>query len=483
MPTKPSLLQACSLALSLVLLLPGQATVAQINLPVLGDEVSGTISTQEEYEFGREFLRTVRKQTPALNDPLVAEYISSVTYRLAVNSELTDHRLDFVLIDSKELNAFAAPGGVVGVNAGLFLYAENEGQFASVLAHELAHLSQRHYARSVQDSRNNTLPTIAGLLASIAIAATVGGDAGQAALMANQAHSIDNQLRFSRSHEQEADRVGIRTLYNAGFDPQDMVGMFESMERSHNISDKLPEFMSTHPLDASRIIDSRNRANSMPKVTYIQNPEFLLMRERVRIHYAKNADAEILERKRALPQLNGAAADAANYGIALAQVKTGQYIAATETLSPLLAKEPNRISYVILNAEIAMAANDYTRAGNILEAGLKFSPGNHPLTMAYATALTKSKRYKEAATVLEQHALDVPNDPQVWSDLAEVEGLAGNIKKVHQARAEYFITIGDFVHAKEHLNYAMQDETDKLVLARLRQRLDYIRNIEKKYYR
>ena len=147
------------------------SATAQINLPVLGDSVSGTISTQQEYEFGREFLRQIRRETPMLDDPLIMEYIVSLTYRLAVNSELTDHRLEFVLIDSNILNAFAAPGGIIGVNAGLFLYAQNEGQFASVLSHELAHISQRHYARSVQQAQRNALPSVAGLLASLVIAA------------------------------------------------------------------------------------------------------------------------------------------------------------------------------------------------------------------------------------------------------------------------------------------------------------------------
>jgi len=465
------------------LLLATDVVQAQIKLPVLGDAVSGTISTQDEYEYGREFFRSVRKQTPSLNDPLIADYISSLTYKLAVNSELTDHRLDFILIDSPVLNAFAAPGGIVGVNAGLFLNAGNEGQFASVLAHELAHLSQRHYARTVEDGRNNALPNIASLLASIAIAATMGGQAGEAAIMANQARTIDNQLRFSRSHEAEADRIGIRTLYNAGFNPEDMSGMFESMLHSRNFGERVPEFMSTHPLDENRIADSRNRANGYPKVDYIQNPEFLIMRERVRIHYAKKPEGEILERQRALPQLNGAEADAALYGIALAQMKSGQYVAATESLSPLLKKEPSRISYMMLQAEIAMAANELPRASAVLEAALKLNPDNHALTMTYASALTKARRYKEAATVLEQHAVKYPDDMQLWSDLADLEGLAGNISKVHQARAEYFITVGDFARAKEHLNFAMNQETDKLAIARIKQRQDYVRNLEKKYYR
>ena len=472
------------LALScLALLLSAQPTQAQVNLPVLGGSVSGSISTQDEYEYGRELLRSIRKQTPLYNDPLIADYVASISYKLAANSELTDHRLDFILIDSAMLNAFAAPGGIVGVNAGLFLNAQNEGQFASVLAHELAHLSQRHYARTVEASQNNTLPTIAGLLAGLAIGAMAGGEAGQAALMVGQARSIDNQLRFSRSHEQEADRVGIRTLYNAGFDPADMAGMFEGMLRSRSFSERPPEFMSTHPLDESRVADSRNRANTYPAVAHLQNPEFLLMRERVRIHYARNIEAEIDQRQRALPQLNGAQADAAIYGIALAQMKSGQHMAASESIGSLLAREPSRISYVMLDAEIALAANDFERAKTVLEAGLRLNPDNHPLTMTYATVLTKDRQFKEAASVLEKHAVNFPNDVQLWYDLAEVAGQAGDINLLHAARAEYYIAVGDFARAKDHLDFALQQEKDRLAQARLRQRLDYIRDIENRFYR
>ncbi|MDR0781081.1 MAG: M48 family metalloprotease [Pseudomonadales bacterium] len=469
-------------ALSTALLLSSTQVLAQVRLPVLGDALSGTISTEQEYRFGREFLRSVRAQTPLFNDTLIAEYITSLTYKLASTSELTDKRLSFALIDSKELNAFAAPGGVVGVNAGLFLYAQNEGQFASVLAHELAHISQRHYARGIEEQRRNVLPNMAGLLASLVIMATVGGNAGQAALMTSQAMGIDNQLRFSRGNEQEADRVGIRNLYNAGFDPADMGGMFEQMLRMRTTTQRVPEFLSTHPLDESRVADARNRARTYPGVDHVQNSEFLLMRERVLIHYATNLDAEITSRQRRLPQLRGAEADAARYGIALAQLKTGQAIGAAETLDTLLAKEPARITYAMLAADIAVAAKNYPRAFQILQDHLRINPDNHPLTMAYATALTKAGEYDKAVTVLEKHAALYPDDMQLWYDLAEVQGLAGNIAKVHQARAEYFITIGDFAHAKEQINFALRQERDQIALARLRQRLDYIAGIEAEFY-
>jgi predicted Zn-dependent protease len=469
--------------LALTLLLLPATGWAQVNLPVLGDTLSGTVSSQQEYEFGREFLRQVRRETPALNDPLLAEYIASLTYKLAVNSELSDHRLEFVLIDNTQLNAFAAPGGIIGVNAGLLLNTQNEGQLASILAHELAHISQRHYARSVEQQRNNTIPNMAGLLASLVIMATAGGEAGQAALMTNQAVGIDNQLRFSRSNEQEADSVGIRTLYNSGFDPYDMAGMFEQLLRARGASQRPPEFMLTHPLDESRVANSKNRANTYPAVRSSSSSEFLLMRERVLIHYSSNPDTEISTREEALEELDGAAADAARYGIALAQLKTGQHVRATQTLDLLLAKEPERISYVMLAAEIALAAKDFTKAREILEKNLRINPDNHPLTMTYAKVLTASGDNARAAAVLEKHSSLRPDDMQLWYDLAEIQGLAGNIAKVHMARAEYFISIGDFARARDQLNFALDQESDRLVQARIRQRQDYIREIQEKFYR
>lgn len=475
-------LASTSFGLLLVIALPS-TTGAQVNLPVLGDSLSGTISTQQEYEFGREFLRQVRRDTPALNDPLLEEYIASLTYKLAVNSELTDHRLEFVLIDNTQLNAFAAPGGIIGVNAGLLLHTQNEGQLASILAHELAHISQRHYARSVEQQRNNTIPNMAGLLASLVIMATAGGEAGQAALMTNQAMGIDNQLRFSRSNEQEADSIGIRTLYNSGFDPYDMAGMFEQLLRNRGMSQRLPEFMMTHPLDESRVANSKNRANTYPAVRHSSSPEFLLMRERVLIHYSTNPDAEIASREEALSRLRGAEADAARYGIALAQLKTGQHVQATQSLAPLLAQEPERISYVMLAADIALAERNYLRAQDILEQNLRINPDNHPLTMAYATVLTKAGDHARAATILEKHSTLHPDDMQLWYDLAEIQGLAGNIAKVHLARAEYFICVGDFARARDQLDYALEQESDRLVQARIRQRQDYIREIQDKFYR
>ena len=460
-----------------------QTTSAQIdNLPVLGDAVSGTITTQQEYEFGREIIRSMRAQTPLLQDPLIEEYIASLSYHLAANSELTDHRLEFLLIDSDQLNAFAAPGGIVGVNAGLFTYADNEGQFASVISHELAHLSQRHYARGVAQSQSNRIASIATTLASLLILAAGGGEAGQAAIAASQALMTENRLQFSRGNEAEADRVGMRTLFKAGFNPQDMPGMFENMMQMRSFSRQIPEFLSSHPLDENRVADTRNRALALPPVEHIQNVEFLLMKQRALLHFENDYEDFIAKLERDLPQLNGAEADAAVYGIAIAQLQRGEFVAASETLSALLRKDPNRISYVVLEAEIAEAAGNYDLAIAILENNLDINPDNYPLSITYAQVLDAAGLYPEAITVYKNLSRQRPTDINIWYELAELQGLVGDISGVHQARAEYFYGIGEFGRALEHLNLALLERNNPLMTARINQRIDDIQETIDRYY-
>jgi predicted Zn-dependent protease len=203
--------QISRIAVGVLLLAQLPVALAQPQLPTLGDRISGIFSLEEEYRLGRDFLRSVRRSTPTINDPLLNDYVVNFTHNLAVHSDLQDFRLAFILIDSPVLNAFAAPGGIIGVNGGLFLNAETEGEFASVMAHELAHVSQRHFARSVEDAERRRIPELATLLASVVLMGA-GSSAGPAAVMAAQGRSIENQLRFSRQNEAEADRIGLRTI-------------------------------------------------------------------------------------------------------------------------------------------------------------------------------------------------------------------------------------------------------------------------------
>lgn len=472
---------ALSLALGL-----SPASMAQVQLPSLGDRMSGVFTLEEEHRIGREFLRSIRRSAPTINDPLINDYVVNFTHALAVHSELQDYRLAFVVIDSPALNAFAAPGGVIGVNGGLFLNAHTEGEFASVMAHELAHVSQRHFARSIEDAQRRRIPELATLLASIVImAGSPSSSAGPAAVMAAQGRAIENQLRFSRQNEQEADRIGLRTLANAGYDPHDQARMFERLMELSRFTTRPPEFLLSHPVTESRIADARNRANQYPRRQAEPRLEYKLMRARLQVYYEPNKTNAVRDFQRRLENASDHAAEHAyaKYGLVMAYQATEQYDRALELVEELLADEPNRITYVVTRAEILTAKSEPQQAIAYLERHLRINPDNHPLTMAHAHALIAARDYAGAVRVMERHAINRPDDHHLWYLIAETQGMAGDISKVHQARAEYFILVGDFRSAREQLTFALRIETGRdnnhPLIARLRQRVMEVENLQR----
>lgn len=442
-PLRPALL-----TLALLMAVPGHAD----DLPALGDASSAIVSPQQEHQLGRAWLSLLRGNVRQLSDPQLKDYVETTVYRLAETSQLQDRRLEFILIDSRELNAFAAPGGIVGVNGGLFLNAQTEGEYASVLAHELAHLSQRHFARGVEAQQRMQLPMMAALLAGIVLAASGGGDAGMGVIAGTQAAALQEQRRFSRQNEQEADRIGIQNLEKAGYDPRNMPTMFERLMRQYRYDAKPPEFLLTHPVTESRIADTRNRAEQAPKGGVEDSLRYQLIRARVALNYegtpglaAKRFRAQLDEN----PQI-----DAARYGLAIAQVKGGQLNEARQNLKALLAKAPDDITYNLAQIELEIANNRLADAQQRIERLRGLYPGNYPLKQLRADLLVKQNRPAEAEKVLDDLLKSRPDDPDVWYDMAEVRGLAGNTIALHQARAEYFALVGDFDQAIQQLDFA-----------------------------
>lgn len=449
---------------------------AQNNLPSLGDRISGTVSLNQEYQMGQQFLSQIRRSAPTIPDALLNDYLEFVTYRLASRSQLQDHRLSFVIIDSEELNAFAAPGGIIGVNTGLFLNARTEDEFASVMAHEIAHVSQRHFARGVDEAQAGRIPQLGALLASVLIMATSDAGHGAAAVTAAQGMALENQLRFSRSNEAEADRIGQDTMFNAGFDPEAMATLFERLMAVNRFGRRPPEFLLSHPLTESRIADSRGRAMRYPDREYATSLEYQFMRARVVGHYSPDKAALVQETRRLLEQSVSDTEQQANrYALAVAYWENEQYAEATATLAPLLDLYPNRITLVVTQAEIFTAQNEPGQAMAFLERHLEINPNNHPLTMAYVDALLEGRNYQQAAELMEQHTRNRPDDHHLWYQLAETWGQAGDIGKVHQARAEYFRLIGDFGRAREQLQFAIrvanENNASPAEEARLRQKI------------
>ena len=464
---------ALPLLLCSQLIPPALAQTDELKLPNLGESSTSMFSAEFEHQLGQTWLRIFRSQAPTVNDPLMFEYLENLIYELVTHSKLEDRRVDLVVVDNGTINAFAVPGGVIGVHNGLLLYAQTEDELGTVLAHEIAHLSQRHFSRGVEFQKNQAPINLAAMLAGLVIMATAGGNAGLAALTGAQALAQDSALRYSRSNEQEADRVGMQTMVDAGMDPYAAPAMFERMMQASRYSsgDRIPEFLRTHPLSENRIADTRNRARQYPKVIRPVSLDYQLMRARA-VNQLANTPEQAVQRFRG--ELDGTprSREAAQYGLVVALTNAGRADEAALELDNIWSGNPDRLEYVIADAEIDMLRGDAEKAVKKLEKQLELSPGNHPLTMTYANALMKNQQPHIAEEVLVDQSKRRPKDPGLWYLLAEVQGLSGNIIGLHQSRAEYFILNGILDQADKQLRYALKlVKNDYLTSAKINQRL------------
>ena len=426
-----------------------------LKIPNLGESSTSLFSADHEHQLGRMWLRSFRGQAPITTDPLLHSYLESLVFELVQHSELQDRRIELVIVDNPTINAFAVPGGVIGVHSGLFQYAVTEDEFATVMAHEIAHLSQRHFSRRMEMAQEQGPMQLAGLLAGVLLAATVGTDAGMAAMTTAQGLAQDAQLRYSRANEAEADRVGLRTLYNAGMDPYAAPQMFERMYAAtrYSQSGRIPEFLRTHPLSEKRISDTRTRAMQYPKRIRSVSLDYQLMRARVAVQAARTPEEAVAFFRSAL-EGDSISSAATTYGLVLALTAAGRADEAALALDSIWSGDSDRIEYVIADAEIDLARGNSARAVATLERRLELSPGNHPLTMSYAHALQQAGSPHLAEAVLIEQSRRMPGDPGLWYLLAEVQGLAGNIVGLHRSRAEYFILINALDAAERQLTYA-----------------------------
>jgi predicted Zn-dependent protease len=472
-----NLLRPTLLTLACLLALPGTAN----ELPSLGDASSAIVSPQQEHQLGRAWLSLLRGQVSQLSDPQLKDFVESSVYRLGETSQVQDRRLEFVLLDSPQINAFAAPGGLLGVNGGLVRYAQTEAEFASVMAHELAHLSQRHFARGLEAQQRMQLPVMAAMLAGIVAAAAGAGDVGIAAIASTQAAAIQEQRRFSRQNEQEADRIGLVNLEKAGYDPRAMPSMFERLMRQYRYDRKPPEFLLTHPVSESRIADTRNRAEQFNSGGTEDSVRYQLMRARVQLIY-EDTPGLAGKRFRAMLEENPKL-QAARYGLALAQIKSGQLKQARESLQPLLQNSPNDITYNLAQVELDIAARQLADAQSRVERLQRLYPSNYPLHQAGIDLLMKQGRTQDAERALDTLLKNRPKDPDIWYQVDEVCGLTGNTIALHQARAEFFALVGDFDQAIEQLDFANRRATNNFQLAsridaRQRELIEEQRSIE-----
>lgn len=410
------------------------------NLPDLGDESAAVLSPQDERRIGEDFMRQARLQLDLLDDPELNEYLQDLGRRLTAGVDGLP-AFHFFLVNNSSINAFAVPGGFIGVHTGLLLAARSEAELAAVLAHETAHITQRHIPRMIAESQRITGPALAAMLAGILIAAS-GAPGGEAAVLLTTAGMAQHEINFTRTFEQEADRLGMTILNNAGYDARAMPGFFEQMEQLTRLYDNnLPEFLRTHPVTGRRIAESRNHAENFPARTNPDASAFTHMQARLQILGNKPEEAlKQFRDKFVNPDKTHTAAD--RYGLALALLMNKRYAESRRESDLLVKARADYVPYHILRAEIELAAGN-TSAGlkAYADSARKF-PASPALTQRHAAALIKNGQAAQARQLLDKAVRARPQDPALYKLLASAAGESGNRMEAHRAYGEYYFLTG-----------------------------------------
>jgi predicted Zn-dependent protease len=425
-------------------------------LPDMGSPAQAIITLEDEYRIGRMIVRGLRDGDQILDDPEIAEYIQALGLKLSSQAQEGHQNFDFFVVKDNEINAFALPGGFVGVNAGLLLETRNEGELASVLGHEIAHVTQRHIARSIAEQSRSGLVSTAAMLAAILLGAATGsGDMAMAGVMAAQGLAIQNQISFTRDNETEADRVGITFLANSGFDPNTMPAFFETLGRRAGASEgMIPEMLRTHPVSTTRISESRSRAQQYNGPYTPDSLSYSLTRERMRV-LSTPAGKSALDYYSATIANEADATPAQRYGKGLALMAAGRAEAATPIFVSLLGADQTIIQYHTALGQAQQQAGNDKEALATLNRARDLFPRNVPVTVRYAESLMQQGDSRKAHQVLLDLFNAVPPTPEQARLIARAANAAGDVADSYYYMAEYHLMGGDLPLAINQLKMAL----------------------------
>jgi predicted Zn-dependent protease len=417
-----------------------------LTLPDFGDPSRQYLSISRERQLGAQVRQRLRDQGALIEDVQLAEYLNSVGQRIAIYAEQTANPYTFYWINSSAINAFAAPGGFIGIHSGLLLATQNEDELAGVMAHEIAHVSQRHIARAFADAERLSLPMAAAMLASIALAAA-SGEAGQAALVGTAALNAQHQINLTRANELEADRIGYRLLSQSGYNPNGLTDFFAYLQRQPAYSgNQIPEFLLTHPLPRNRIADTQNRLDSRPAPAAKpgrSSPDYYLAKARVRVLVTTNTNELIRSFANSLETRSYQDEMAERYGYALALQRAGRYGDATAQIARLRKAAPDRLVFRIAEADLALAQGDRERAWQLFEQSKTLYPDNFSLLIHYGRGLATQGNPRQALQLLEPYLRRRAREPVLFDIYAQAAQRAGDLAATHAALAEYYYLLGD----------------------------------------
>jgi len=449
---------ATLLATALLTLSAGtQAANEGDDLPDIGSPAEAMMTLDDEYQIGRMIVRGLRDQDQILEDPEVTEYVRSIGYRLSSQAHDGAQRFNFFMVRDNTINAFALPGGFIGVNTGLMLETKNESELAGVLAHEIAHVTQRHIARSIAAQSRSSIVSTAAMLAAILVGAAAGGggDAAMAGMAAAQSLAIQQQISFTRANETEADRVGLGILARSGFNPEGMPDFFETMSRRAGLSEaNVPEMLRTHPVTVNRIAETKERAAQIQIEPQPDSLSYAITRERLRV-LSTPAGKNPLDYYNATIQNEPDATAAQIYGRALALMMSGKAQQAVPVFQRLRDADPTVLQYHTALGQAQLQAKQDKAALNTLAHARELFPRNVAVTVRYAEALMQLGDPKKAHEILLDLFNVVPPTPEQARLTALAANAAGDVADSYYYMSEYHVMSGDLLLAVNQLQLAL----------------------------
>lgn len=438
----------------LVAFSPGWVMAAGSPLPDLGDSSARALSAQQERSIGRQVMRQIKASGGYLDDPEVNAYLDSLGHRLIAGDPEVFGDFQFFAVSSPEINAFALPGGYVGVNTGLILLTENESELASVLAHETSHVTQHHIARQIEAQSASQLAMLAGLAAAILAGASGNGQAAQAAVMGSQAGAIQSQINYTRDFEREADRIGFQRLERAGFDPRAMAAFFQRLQQATRLQDsKTPGYLRTHPLTFERVAEAQDRAFASPYKQVPDSIEYPLVRALLRSYEGTPEEAMAILRKQLdspRPELR----NAAHYGLAAVDLRAGKFAEAMTEVQ-ILDKAGFRHPMVEgLAGQVLLQSGQYAAARTRYEAALARYPDQMQLVYDYPRNLMKAKDFAAAVRFTEAQLARHRDDGALHELAAEAHAGVGHQTASHYHLGEAYALRGDTREAIQQMEIA-----------------------------
>ncbi len=433
--------------------LPNQSVDS--NLPDLGDIAQTVLTPQDEQRIAEQILREVAVSDDVLQDAEITDYLQAVGQRLAASGPDKRQVFNFFVVRDNSINAFAMPGGVIGVHTGLILASNSESEMASVLGHEIGHVTQRHLARMLAAQKYDTFKNIAGIALALLVS-RANPELASGALTTATASGVARQLDYSREHEREADRVGLSILDAAGFDPRAMPAFFTTLQRGTRfVEGTAPSFLRTHPLTAERIADVSNRVESMPYKQVADSLEFNLVKAKLRAGNGM-AQTAIEQFEDNIKERRFASETAEHYGLAVAMLRKNDLTGAVKQMQWLKNHAPKHAFIENLAARIEVARNNPQLAAQLYANALASYPDSRSLVYGYAEHFLATNQPDKALKIIADKQSVFPTDAYLYEMMAKAQAAKGKDLLRFQAQGEAYYRKYNLDKAIEQLDFAVK---------------------------